>query len=190
MRRLGIVLAICLSAGLASAQDPATAVKFPGPDASPADILYYPINTPKAKEAVTPIIKVIYSRPQKKGREIFGVMEKFNVLWRLGANESTNIQFTRRVTIGGKKIKAGVYSLFAIPNEKEWTLIINSQTDRWGAFSYDQTKDIVRMNVSVESTEKVIEYFSMTFVETPNGANLVMAWDRTQVQLPIQFILK
>lgn len=189
MKRLGIVLAICLSAGLASAQAPATAVKFPGPDASPADILYFPVNAAKVKDVITPIIKVIYSRPQKKGREIFGVMEKFGSVWRMGANESTDIQFTQPVTIGGKKLKAGSYSLFAIPNEKEWTIIVNEQTNRWG-LSYDQTKDVVRVNVPVETTDKVIEYFSMTFVETPTGANLVMAWDRTQVQLPILFTRK
>jgi hypothetical protein len=66
-------------------------------------------------------------------------------------------------------------------------MIVNKQTDRWGAFNYDQAKDVVRVDMPVSKLEKAIEVFSMTFTESPSGANLVMAWDTTQVILPITF---
>lgn len=164
-------------------------VKFPAADSSPADILYFPLNTPKAKtgEYVKPIIKIIYSRPQKKGRAIFGVLEQYGKVWRFGANESTEIRFLKKVTVGGKKIKAGTYSLFAIPNKDKWTIIINNDVDRWGAFTYDQSKDVVRVDVPVKVLDKPIEYFSLSFTPLNNGANLVIGWDKTQVGLPISF---
>jgi len=164
-------------------------IKFSNVDASPMDALYYPLNAAKVKKEDTslPIIKVLYSRPAKKGREIFGVLEQFDKVWRLGANENTEIHFAKPVTIGGKKIKAGTYSLFAIPSKDKWTMIVNKQTDRWGAFNYDQAKDVVRVDIPVSKLEKAIEVFSMTFTESPLGANLVMAWDTTQVILPIMF---
>ena len=178
---------ICFNA---KAQQAANAeVKFPVADPSPADIVYFPLNAPKAKagDATRPIIKVIYSRPQKKGRDIFGVLEQFGAVWRFGANESTEIHFFKKVNIGGKKIKAGTYSLFAIPNKDIWTIIINSETDKWGAFSYNQSKDVVRVNVPVKTLVKPIEYFSLTFTPASEGATLIAGWDKTQVELPINF---
>lgn len=103
----------------------------------------------------------------------------------MGANESTEIKFYQRVNIGGKSIKAGAYSLFAIPDQDKWTLIINRQIDRWGAFTYDQTKDVVRVDVPVKTLDKPIESFAITFSPQSQGANLVMAWDKTLVELPI-----
>ncbi|KQM65323.1 hypothetical protein ASE74_10695 [Pedobacter sp. Leaf216] len=174
----------------AKAQQATTAdVKFPAADPSPADIVYFPLNAPKAKavDLAKPVIKIVYSRPQKKGRDIFGVLEQYGNVWRFGANESTEVRFYKKVTIGGKKIKAGNYSLFAIPNKDTWTIIVNSETDKWGAFTYDQSKDIVRVNVPVKTLIKPIEYFSLTFTPSTDGANLIIGWDKTQVELPIIF---
>jgi len=189
MRNIFIVVfaLLCFSA---KAQQGATAeIKFPVADPSPADIVYFPLNAPKAKagELTKPIVKIIYSRPQKKGRDIFGVLEQYGTVWRFGANESTEVRFFKKVNIGGKKIKAGTYSLFAIPNKDTWTIIVNSETDKWGAFTYDQSKDVVRVNVPVKTLTKPIEYFSLTFTPISNGANLVVGWDKTQVELPIVF---
>lgn len=163
--------------------------KYPPLDASPVDIVYYPLNASKVKSdgLTKPVVKIIYSRPQKKGREIFGVLEQFGKVWRLGANESTEVKFYKNVTIGGKKIKAGAYSLFAIPNKENWTIIVNQQIDRWGSFTYDETKDVVRVDVPVRTMETPLEALTLTFVNTAVGANLVIAWDKTQVQLPIAF---
>ena len=174
----------------AKAQQTATAeLKFPVADPSPADIVYFPLNAPKAKagELTKPIIKIIYSRPQKKGRDIFGVLEQYGNVWRFGANENTEVHFYKKVTIGGKKIKAGTYSLFAIPNKDTWTIIVNSEIDKWGAFTYNQAKDIVRVNVPVKTLTKPIEYFSLTFTPGNAGANLIIGWDKTLVELPIGF---
>lgn len=170
-----------------TAKSETPAISFAKVDASSLDVVYYPLNTTKAKEAVDPIIRVLYSRPQKKGREIFGVLEPFDKIWRVGANESTEIQFFKTVHIGNKKIKAGRYSLFAIPTKGNWTVIINSQTDKWGAFSYNQAKDVVRTTVPVVKLDKTVDAFSITFSETAEGANLIMAWDNTQTLLPIVF---
>ncbi len=188
MKRLNLVIALVLFCFAANAQN-AVAVKFPAVDASPLDVAYYPVNSAKVKKDDTamPIIKVLYSRPAKKGREVFGVLEQFDKVWRLGANESTEIYFDRSVTVGDKKLRPGSYSLFAIPSKDKWTIIVNKQTDRWGAFTYDQAKDVTRVDVPVTKLEKAIESFSIVFTDAPAGANMVMAWDTTQVILPIGF---
>ena len=152
------------------------------------------VQTPKAspvakveQRAGLTDISISYSRPAVNGRKIFGELIPFGVRWRLGANENTEITFSKTVTIGDKKIKAGTYSLFAIPTKDNWTIIVNKQTDRWGAFSYDEAKDVARVLVPITKTDKVIENFSITFAESTEGANLFMAWDQTQVMLPILF---
>ncbi|TKC12584.1 DUF2911 domain-containing protein [Pedobacter polaris] len=189
MKKLSLCLMFALFGYVANAQTTATPVKYPIIDPSPMDALYYPVNAVKVKkeDKSLPIIRVLYSRPSKKGREIFGILEQFDKVWRLGANENTEIYFAKTVTIGDKKIKAGTYSLFAIPSKEKWTIIVNKQTDRWGAFTYDETKDVVRVTVPITKTDKVIESFSMTFTDSLEGANLFMAWDTTQVMLPILF---
>lgn len=181
MKRLGFIVLAMFSCGV-YAQEP----KFAPVDTSPADIVYFPLNAAKAKDDSKPLVKLVYSRPTKKGREIFGVLEQFEKVWRLGANESTEIKFYKHVRIGGKRIKAGTYSLFAIPGREKWTFIVNKQVDRWGAFSYDASKDLVRIEVPVIQLLKPMESFSMTFVTQTYGADLTIGWDTTMVQVPIQ----
>lgn len=187
MKKLTFVIALALFGFFAKAQT--SALKFPALDASPLDVAYYPTNATKVKkdDPSMPIIRVLYSRPSKKGREIFGVLEQFDKVWRLGANESTEIYFAKAVTIGDIKLKPGRYSLFAIPSKSKWTIIVNKQTDRWGAFTYDEAKDVARVDVPVTKLEKEIEVFSILFTDSPQGANMIMAWDTTQVILPIVF---
>lgn len=189
MKNVFILIFALLSLGVKAQEASSTEVKFSVPDASPADIVYYPLNAAKVKagDKSRPIIKLVYSRPQKKGRDIFGVLEQYGAVWRFGANESTEIRFFEKVNIGGKKIKPGTYSLFAIPDKDTWTIILNTQTDRWGAFSYDDSKDIVRLNVPVKNLTKPVEYFSITFTSLDRGATLIASWDKVQVELPISF---
>lgn len=188
MKKLSLVIALALFGLVATAQT-APAVKFPAVDTSPLDVAYFPANAAKVKKDDTsmPIIKVLYSRPARKGRTVFGVLEQYDKVWRLGANECTEIAFDRAVTIGNTKLKPGKYSMFAIPTKDKWTIIVNKQTDRWGAFTYDQAKDVARVDVPVTSLEKPIEAFSIVFTEGTEGANMVMAWDTVQVTLPITF---
>jgi len=185
MKKLSLLVLVAFIGFAVNAQE----VKFAGVDSSPLDVVFYPLNASKVKagDISTPVIKVVYSRPSKKGREIFGVLEPFGKIYRLGANESVDIKFYKPVTIGKKAIKAGTYSLFAIPNKETWTLILNQQTDRWGAYTYNQSLDVVRLDVPVKPLANVVEAFSITFVPQTSGADLVIGWDKTSVELPIQF---
>jgi hypothetical protein len=162
---------------------------LPSVDKSPLDICYYPINYPHLKvegAATEPLTaRVIYSRPKKEGRPVFGGLVTYGKLWRLGANEATEIEFYRPVTIGGKKIAKGRYTLYAIVNEKTWTFIINKETDIWGSFKYSQAKDILRVESPVQKLDEPTEFLAMTFEKEGSGVNLVVAWEDVKVALPI-----
>ncbi|MBG9375684.1 DUF2911 domain-containing protein [Panacibacter sp. DH6] len=160
-------------------------------DKSPMDMNYSPQNYPilKMNGKVTtqqPNCRVLYSRPQKAGRDIFGGIITYGAVWRLGANEATEVEFFKNVTINGKTIAKGKYSLYAICNEKSWTIILNNEKDVWGLY-YNPKKDVVRVNVPVEDTSKVIEAFTMYFEDAKAGTNLVIMWDTVKVVLPIKF---
>ncbi|WP_379967983.1 DUF2911 domain-containing protein [Epilithonimonas sp. UC225_85] len=165
-----------------------TKLSYASVDVSPMDAVYFPLNATSAKTVADGAkVKVVYSRPQKKGRVVFGNLVKYGEIWRLGANENTEIKFYTPVKIGGKDIPAGTYSLFAVPNEKEWTIVLNSDIDKWGAYAYDKSKDVVRITVPVEKTSAPVEYLSISFVQTKSGADLYAGWDNTQVKFPIEF---
>jgi hypothetical protein len=179
MKKL-VLLALFASFSLAvNAQE----LKFPGLDGSPADLAYYPANA--AQKNTTPDIKLLYSRPSKKGRVIFGELEKYGAVYRLGANESNEITFFKDVTIGGKPVKAGTYSLFAIPNKDSWTIIVNSKINSWGAYTYEVAKDIVRTDVPVKTLSTPVEALSMVFTKSDTSAILNIGWDTVSVALPI-----
>lgn len=155
------------------------------------DMSYFPVNYPvlKIQDRVTaPLVaRVIYSRPQKAGRPIYNGLVKYGEIWRLGANEATELEFYKNVHLGKKKISKGRYTLYAIANETTWTLIVNRETDTWGAFRYDAKKDLVRYEVPVQKLDTVIESLSMYFEKTTTGCNLVIAWDNLRVALPFTF---
>jgi hypothetical protein len=133
-------------------------------------------------------VRVTYSRPAKKGREVFVKLAPLNEVWRTGANESTEIRFYRDVTIQGRTVKAGTYSLFTIPNDTEWTIIINSDLDFWGAYSYNEAHDLLRVKVPVKKSEDIIEDFSIKFRKgKDNEAIMMLGWDTTIVEVPISF---
>ncbi len=165
--------------------------RFPPVDKSPMDMSYYPNGYPvlKIQDKITePLVaRVIYSRPQKNGRVIFGDLLEYGKLWRMGANEATELEFFVPVKIGGVKIKKGKYTAYCIPYEEKWTTILNKETDTWGAFKYDETKDVTRLDVPVQQQTELLENFTMVFEKSANGANLVIAWDNMKVQLPISF---
>ena len=115
------------------------------------------------------------------------MLEQFGKVWRTEENESTEIKFFQDVKLGKEKIKAGTYSLFTIPQKDSWTIIINKQTDKWGAYTYDQSKDVARVVVPVKTVPDVIEAFTITFADKEGGANMVLGWDQTVVEVPIGF---
>lgn len=188
MKHFIAVIFLFLLSFFASAQT--TALKLPPLDKSPMDMSYYPVNYPILKiQNKIPgplIVRVMYSRPQMDGRKIFGGLQDYGEVWRLGANEATEIEFFRDVTINNKKIKKGRYTLYAIPYPDKWTLIVNKETDTWGSFKYDSTKDVVRMNLPVNKNE-VNEDMTIVFEKAPTGANMNMYWDDVKVSLPIVF---
>ena len=165
-------------------------------DKSPMDISYYPVNYPmqlmSGNDSTGLIARVIYSRPQKSGRVIFGneappkCVQQYGAYWRLGANEATEIEFFKPVTINGKKIAKGRYIIYCIPYEDKWTIVFNGNLFSWGLHP-DTTKDIASTDIPAVKTDKVIEYFTMVFQESPTGANLIMVWDNVKAVLPISF---
>lgn len=163
--------------------------KVPALDKSPMDISYFPADYPilktQNKTTAPPVARVVYSRPQKDNRIVFGNLVEYNKVWRLGANEATEIEFFKDVTITGKKILKGRYTLYAIPTETKWTLILNKDTDSWGAFVYDEKKDVFRTDVAVQTLPSVVDAFSINFNKTDKGMELCIAWDKAGVSLPI-----
>ena len=157
-------------------------------DISPMDMSYFPVDYPKLKMAdskmAPPVARVIYSRPHLQGRELFHDVLKYGEHWRLGANEATEIDFFRDVTIQGKKIKTGRYILYCILGPDTWTIVINSNIDSWG-LQQDTTKDIQRFQIPVTHDNPTLEYFTMLFEKTDIGADLVMAWDDVIAKLPV-----
>ena len=131
-------------------------------------------------------LKITYGRPYKKGRVIFGELEKYGNVWRTGADEATEITFKKDGEFGDHKVKAGTYTLFTIPNEKEWTIILNSQIKQWGAFSYEKykDKDVLKFNVPVKKLDKVVEQHTIRLVK---DKAIIIEWDQSQVSIPIDF---
>ena len=164
---------------------------LPPIDKSPMDMSYYPANYPvqKIQDKITEPLaaRVIYSRPQKTGRIIFGGLVKYGEVWRLGANEATEIEFFKTVRLNGKKITKGRYTLYTIPNEASWTFIVNKETDTWGSFKYDAKKDLVRTEVTVQKTDAVVESLAMAFEKSATGFNLIIAWDNVKTSVPFTF---
>lgn len=163
--------------------------KVPALDKSPMDMSYFPADYPilktQNKVSAPPIARVVYSRPQKDNRTIFGELVEYDKVWRMGANEATEIEFFKDVTISGKKVAKGRYTLYAVPTPSKWTIILNKDTDTWGAFVYDQKKDVLRTDVPVQTLPTPVEAFSMDFNKTDKGMDLFIAWDTTSVSLPI-----
>lgn len=188
--RTYIICIICLSFSLLS-----SAQKFDKLDKSPMDRAYYPSNTAKRtfikseskQAAAQPKIRVTYSRPAKKDREVFGKLLKYNEAWRIGANESTEILFMTDVVFGGTSIKAGRYSLIAIPTENEWVLKLNTELDGWGNYGYDATKDVASITSPVKKDNKEIENLSIALYEVTAGTvHLKIGWDTSSAEFPIE----
>jgi len=153
--------------------------KLPGMDKSPLDFAYMPHNFPH--DGGTLVGRVIYSRPSKNDRAIFGELIKYDKVWRVGANEATEIEFYKDVTFGGKSLKAGRYALYAIPGKDKWTFIVNSELHKWGAYSYDESKDVLRTEASVEINKETVEVLTIRF----DDSGMHLYWDTTHIVIPV-----
>lgn len=149
-------------------------------DASPMDIAAYPSSYRVSDKA----IRITYSRPQLKGRSLSDLAPAGRV-WRTGANEAAEITFYKDVNFGGQDIPAGTYSLFTIPGEKEWTVILNKNLNQWGSYSYDDSADVARVTVPANMAGDSLEPFSIAFKEVEDGVHMVMGWDTLRVAVPI-----
>lgn len=174
-----------------------SAQEMRGPDASPMDMAYFPDDyahdirfAPEDLEFDRPIMRVIYSRPAKKGRDLFGSLVPYNEVWRVGANEAPEIRFFDDVMLNGKRVKAGDYALLAIPGEEDWTIILSEDVDQWGAYSYDKSKDVLRVRAETEELAEAVEHFTIQFEGEGKGVQkgyMHMAWGNTLVRLPFSF---
>ena len=127
--------------------------------------------------------KVVYCRPQKKGRDVFGGLVEYDKVWRTGANEATEVTFTEDIEINGKTLEAGTYTMFTIPGEDKWTVIFNSALGQWGAYQYDESKDVLRVEADVQEPDQMYEAFTIAFAE--DGSSMMMVWDKTMVTVPL-----
>jgi len=172
--RICLLTCLLLSFCVASAQD---AVK---PRPSPLSVV-----SSRYKDTY---LKVTYSQPHKHGRKVFGSLVPFGQVWRTGANEATEFTVTRGIKINGLDLKAGTYSLFTIPGEGSWTVILNSELGLWGAYNYNSRLDVLRFEVpALPVTAFVYEAFTILIDPRNTQADLVLAWDRTKISIPLQF---
>lgn len=162
--------------------------RVPPMDKSPMDISYYPPNFPvlKIQDKVSePLLaRVIYSRPSKGGRTIVGDLLEYGQVWRMGANEATELELFRDVRILNGRLKKGRYTLYAIPGQEHWTIIFNRETDTWGAFRYDAKKDALRVDLKPERMKEVHEILSMFFDRNGQQVDLILMWDDIKLSIP------
>ena len=125
-------------------------------------------------------ISLVYSRPDVRGRKIFGGMEPYGKVWRTGANSATVIKFTDEVSMEGNKIPAGEYGLFSIPGENEWTIILSKQPKQWGAYNYKEADDFLRFKVKTEHLKALTETMTLAFSNVAaTTCDLQMMWEHS-----------
>ncbi|WP_026775467.1 DUF2911 domain-containing protein [Polaribacter sp. Hel_I_88] len=150
-------------------------------DKSPMDAASYPVNWRNADK----LVKVVYSRPQLKGRTLDKLAPNDKV-WRTGANEAAEITFYKDVTFGDKAVKAGTYTLFTIPTDADWTFILSNQKNVWGSYFYDKEEDVVRVSGKVSKSKDSIEAFSIIFDGEEEDATMHLGWGNTIVSVPVK----
>jgi hypothetical protein len=131
-------------------------------------------------------IKVTYGQPLKRNRPIFGALVPYGKLWRTGANEATEMTFTSNVNFGTAQLPAGTYTLFSIPDAKDWTIIVNSKLGQWGDTQYDSTFNVASFKIPVAKSENIYEGFTIALdKKTDNELNMNLLWDMVQITIPM-----
>ncbi|MDT0642406.1 DUF2911 domain-containing protein [Zunongwangia sp. F363] len=184
MKKIFVVaLGIMLCTGISNLQaqnDNSETPNFSKLDASPMDLALY------RNQENEPMARIIYSRPQKREREVFGKLVPYGEVWRTGANEATELTLYEDMKVAGETVPKGTYTLYTIPEEKEWTVILNKKTHTWGAYEYASEEDFVRINVPVRKAPNNIEALSMAFEQVEDGANLLIGWDDRYIKVPFK----
>ncbi|EPR70137.1 hypothetical protein ADIWIN_3819 [Winogradskyella psychrotolerans RS-3] len=154
----------------------AEAQKFSSLDKSPLDAASFGRGNDQ-------LIKVYYGRPQLKGRTVKELTQKDKV-WRTGANEATELILFKDMKLGGKTVKAGTYSLFTVPGDKEWTVIVSSDVNNWGASGYKEDNTVASITVPVTEGKESLEAFSIAFDKSDDGVHMFIGWGTTRVAVP------
>ncbi|WP_426429573.1 DUF2911 domain-containing protein [Winogradskyella sp. HB-48] len=157
----------------------AEAQKFSGLDKSPMDAASFPSNYKESNK----LIKIVYSRPQLKDRKVYDLAEPGKV-WRLGANEAAELHVYTDMELNGTEIKEGTYTVYAIPGEKEWTIIVSTDLNVWGSYFYDEKNDVVRMTVPTSESDESLEAFSIAFEASDDGVHMHLGWGTVRVAVP------
>lgn len=155
------------------------AQKFSKLDKSPMDAAAYPASYKESNK----LIKIIYSRPQLKGRDLETLAPSGKV-WRTGANEAAELTLYTDMKVGNKTVKAGTYTFYIIPGEVECTAIISSDLNVWGSYFYNEANDVARLSVPLNSSEESIEAFSIAFDKGDNGVNMHLGWGTARLTVP------
>ena len=132
-------------------------------------------------------IEVAYSSPGVKGREIWGGLVPYDELWRTGANAATKLSVSRAIMVEGEQLPAGHYALFTIPGQNTWTLVINEEWEQWGTGSYEEEKDVLRVEVEPQKTERMQERLIFKFdLQDNQTGDLVLAWEHLRLPIDIE----
>ena len=178
MNRLVRPIAAAWTLAVLAIADPAAAAPKNAPQSSPFASVTQRIGAND--------VTISYHRPGVKGRKIWGELVPSGQIWRAGANEATTISFTEDVTIEDQPLRAGTYSFFAVPGEKEWTLVFNREVKQWGAFEYKEAKDALRVKV-VPRPGPFEEWLSYRFRDlTLNSAVAVLSWEKLEIPFVIR----
>jgi hypothetical protein len=130
-------------------------------------------------------ITVDYSSPRAKGRKIFGELVPYGQVWRTGANEATTFVTTTAVSAEGRDVPAGNYTIFTVPEQNKWTLIVNKKTGEWGIPYKYESEELVRIPMSVSKTSAPVENFTIQFDQGGNACTLNISWEETQASVKL-----
>jgi hypothetical protein len=171
---VGVSLVLLIAAMAIAQQPPQDKSKRPSPPGT-AEV------TLKNKK-----ITIDYSRPSLKGRKVGQELAPYGKVWRTGANEATALNTEIDLNIGGAKVPAGKYTLYTLPSEGTWKLIINKQTGQWGT-QYDESQDLARVDMKKTALPQSVEQFTISFdKKNDNTANLNLDWENTRVSVEIK----
>lgn len=176
MKKTFLVIALLFFSGIFLKQ--AKAQDFKGLDKSPMDLASYPDNYRISDK----VIKIVYSRPQLKGRSLAN-LAKFGKKWRTGANEATEITFFKDVNFGGTPVKSGTYTMYTIPGETNWTVVLSSQLNVWGVYFHKDENDVAKVTIPVKKSEEIIDIFSIVI---DKDMTIHMGWGDVILSIPVQ----
>ena len=176
MKKTFLVIALLFFSGIFLKQ--AKAQDFKGLDKSPMDLASYPYNYRISDK----VIKIVYSRPQLKGRSLAN-LAKFGKKWRTGANEATEITFFKDVNFGGTPVKSGTYTMYTIPGETNWTVVLSSQLNVWGVYFHKDENDVAKVTIPVKKSDEIIDIFSIVI---DKDMTIHMGWGDVILSIPVQ----